>query len=328
MSLKLVGAIREFDPDDIFRRNTLLIGSTTAGKTTIVKSLCKQLSGKIANALIFSKMDETKKDYSGYMFPKLCVKKQIDIDLVYETLELQKKRVLWKNASWDYDKVGEIISKYLPNGKKIMQSLNEQLPTDTISNREAYVKKALTEIMRPLLKNEIYDKIDDLDYETKQICKYMNTNIDLLLIFEDVTQEFKQLMKAEKKTEHGKIAFFRAFIDVSRHNNTTMIIALHTVNKVMGTDTRGEAFHITIYVERGIAIKILKETGYKTEDIERILPTAAQYVDYWRLVFIKSKGYYHFKALQYDELFRVPDKKFFEYCEFVEKKMSERKSLF
>lgn len=325
----IVGKITELETKHVFRSNTVLAGTSKSGKTTIIRAICRSLKGKFATALVYNPTDDVKKDYSDHMFPKACVKPAINIDDVYKVITRQLEKVKYKKAGQDYVELCKIVRKYVKNGNEIVESLENSEPTTNKSIRDKYREKAV-KVLRKLVSEKLDSRDQRLDGFTRNVINHLHANIDLILIFDDVTEQLRKLMNAERDMEGvKKVKFFAEFITLSRHNFTTIIMSVHYIKNILPKGARGESIHNMIYVQKSIAIETLTtELGFKMSEIKDKLP----YGDtpdkkYWVLLY-QEGSYYHYKAKVCDDLFRVTSDQFFDYCQkFTEYKRNNMRNL-
>lgn len=326
--------LTDWELDQIYRKGILLVGGSESGKTTIIKSICVRLAGKIAKAFIFSETEPINKSFSNYLFPEGCVRNSVNVEEVFNIISNQAHQAAIKKKGNDYKYLSKLVKKYYPGGDQMVEDLDKKRSILKIDTEFDRFETTSINILRNLVRKNIIKRTDLTD-EEREVCDLLDTNIDLLLIFDDVSRDLPTLLNAtnpyKDKKSGDKKKFFKSFLDTSRHMRSTVIIAAHAFIDVIPTDMRSEGLHVMIFLQRHLASQLYDRKSQKEkQELDKVMPTEKEFSNYWKLVKFRDSGYFHFKADMSiaGTVVSVTPPVWANFCKIINKKINNKKILF
>lgn len=247
----------EFTTDILLNKSLCIYGGSGSGKTTIITNILDILRKEVDQIVVFCPSDPMNKSYSGTWGGEsgICPKPLIHTTLTGEILEAIWTRQEMLAAVYNRANNLTIISKLFQRLNLV--SINKIIQQAEIKKAESIsiVKKELGEAGSARKVEEIKKKYDDfillvykkqitihrnellrmdLTPEEKHCLKYMNFNPQMVIIFDDCTEQYATL------SHEGKSILSSMFYK-NRWAKLTVLLVAHD-DKALPSELRKNAF--------------------------------------------------------------------------------------
>ena len=243
----------EITHDLLINRSTLIFGTSSTGKTVLIRDILFNLKDQIPMCHVFCPTNDYNEAYTN-MVPKTLIRKELVVSELEDLVKKQRGRselykkvnnlINLKNIAFKLDLDHKIKKKYF-----IIENYYENLLNKDKENKYSDdLKKLHEEQLIKFFKDEIikvYEtnkNIVELSEPEVNTIKYLNFNPKIVIVLDDCTSDSKQWGKSTVLNE----LFFQG-----RHYNTTTIISLHN-DTALPPAIRKNSF-INIFTEAGPA---------------------------------------------------------------------------
>ena len=326
---------------DIFLyRSTILFGSTTSGKTVLIRHILHLLKNRIPQIMVINPTNKLNNAYSE-LVPK---------QLIYDTITPELLQIIYEKqtmARQMYDKVQKIEPLYELFKKcasptefthyKQMSKLYKETK-DNLNNRVKHIiekKSQLTQLKeehqktirgffkQTIRKNkkilESSNKNHTITKDEQQIIKYLDFNPNLIIIFDDCAASF---------SEWGKSNGLRELFFNGRHFYVTFIMTFQS-DMILTPDLRIN-IHNSIFTTPQAALSFFenKKNGINKSEqkkyrklVDEVFKSQDGIPNYKKLCFFKDDPNYKIQymlANLYDE-YKFGDKALWDFCEQIKK---------
>jgi len=255
---------------------TMIFGGSGSGKSTIIAYIIKLLRPYCDQIIVFAPSDIVNESYSKSLVPKPFIHYVIEAKTLQTIVDRQEA------IKMTYNKANNIIIL-----KQLFDKLNLPAVKQTIYEMERRQESAIREIVKKYrdedrinaeisstkekfnaLLLKIYQKyinenktklsIMNLSEDEKFTLKYLTINPNMIIIFDDCTQELRKLTKEESFTN----IFYKG-----RHSHFSVLMALHS-HKSLPSELRGSG-HVLIFAEKNPAHNFFKADSNGYDDDTR-----------------------------------------------------------
>lgn len=324
-----------FNSEDFVDRSAIWYGSTGSGKTYHLRYCLNQMKNIYPKVILFSPTNEQSGDFRGIINEALCynelteykfvkiIKAQMEIADMYR--RINKIEILYEvflacadNREKDmYKNIERLLQQYINN----IEGETEGIKAANIQKIRDDTNKNLCEFMRYVIlprRNNI--DINTLSAEAQDCVKYIDLNPRVLIIFDDVQEEIKDLIK--KKTESALM--FKNLFYKGRHYFITHWYTMQD-DSVLAPALRKNA-KISILTQSGLANSFItrasngidKESQKLGQGLVSKLFQNDQ--DYRKIIYFKDRSgdeKFQFNVAQNVGLFYTGSTVINEYCDEI-----------
>ncbi len=256
------------DPSTFINKNTIIYGRTGSGKTTIVRDIMKILQPHFFNVFVvcptMSSYDNyipsnARLDTMDFKFLDETIQRQTKATAIYNNIQKYGIRVIEKygtseekniiaNVKFRYEDKEAELNKHGIDPRQ--REVRMQILQDNYNRRLRDVSQHIFEGMRqelskmriPAFRSSLTFRNQSLTEMSFDIIRFYDINPKLLIIFDDVTGNFKEY---ERIKSQNNSPLFKDLFTKGRHINITTILTCHN-DTAISPEIRG-AVHVNIF---------------------------------------------------------------------------------
>lgn len=271
------------DPYVFINKNTIIYGRTGTGKTTIVRDIMKILQPHYPIIFVIC---PTMSSYDNYVpsavrmdslnlkFLREITQRQKDVTTIYNNIQKHRQTIIEKYGTFQEknaivqltnayeDKKMELTRLYAGSSNQLENALHI-IQRNYQARLLRLQREAFENMRRELSAMRVSEWYESLVFRNQSIGKisfdvirFYDINPKMLLIFDDVTGNFKEYAKIQSI---DKSYLFKDIFTKGRHINITTIMTCHS-DTSLPPDIRG-AVHINIFSYRDIVEPFFKRTN-------------------------------------------------------------------
>lgn len=271
---------------------TFLYGATGTGKTTIIKEIMYLLKDDMPNIFVVSPSNESNDAFTGIIPPR-CIRSNITKKWIEALWARQKEVTQLYNCVHELEGLRRIFDKITNNKfikfeKRLIHETNcakAKIVRGYVSRTAKEIQLndlvkqkniALVELYRNAIranKNKSFSNFTCLTKIEKNLVNYLDINPNLLLIFDDATEYFKDWMKMFGKGDNN---IFKSMLYRGRHQKITLIICAHDDKEIDSGLRKNSRVSIFTTSQSAIAHFDRKANAYSPKEKKAVNKIAAE----------------------------------------------------
>lgn len=314
----------EFHPDTnaFLNKTTIIYGASGSGKSYIIAEIMSYLRDSIPACIVFCPTDAQNKSYGDRLVPAQLVHDKLTEEKIERILERQEKLVAGIALSNDEKLLESLYRRLIRRGDPIHRQSIERIESlrrmhkTYVENEQEKLAKEAKALLDATTKNLLFrskDILDGEDLSDHERCalEYMRTNPNLLIVFDDCTEQIK---KIEKKSAFSKL-FFQG-----RHIHITVLMACHADTFLSPPIKQNAYLNIfttplaaKTYFNRATITPLTKrELAALESNIDKTI------IENQKLVHRRDDNkFFKFTAREHPESFRFCDDLVWSYCDLI-----------
>jgi GTPase SAR1 family protein len=318
----------KIDPKELLGKSIVFYGESESGKTTLIKDILYHLRDYADQLFAFCGSDESNHSYSPDLVPEPYVHNIITEDMLNEIWDRQEAftvvyarasnvNILEKLFMMTHNKsaeqiVNSIKLKWAECKKEIAAQYTKEEALIKIGELGDTYKDTLVSIYKRIITSNIANlgamKLDD---EERFVLNHVTFNPNLIIIFDDVTEQIKKFNNQLQKFSYR-----------ARHIHTTIIFAMHT-DKAFETSIK-QGFYYRFFTTKNCALGYMMRSELKDDrEAKKIAKTIINDVfndspenKYVKLVYSRNGTWMKYKAKKHPP-FTFGSKLFRQYGEYI-----------
>lgn len=318
----------KFDVKYFLEKNTLLLGETGTGKTTIIFDILHTISPYVDQILVFAPTDPVNKSYSSGTVPLPLIHYNITQKILDDIWQRQEAQAFMYevannpeiiNALFARCEVRPQVEQLIKDSQRAFEirrhecqkMYNPTMAAEKIKADAEKVNKFTLDARKIAIRRCSKQLLarSDLTKDERLAVTYIDLNPNMVIIFDDCTDQLKKF-----KT-HPVI---QKMFYQGRHSHITGIVACHT-DKTLDPELKKNA-HVTMFTGAGCAQAYFKRDSTALEKDQKMVSADAvrgaftPAAPHQKLAWVRNEAMYYRVTARVHPGFRFGSKHLWEYC--------------
>jgi energy-coupling factor transporter ATP-binding protein EcfA2 len=302
---------------NLMNKSIIFYGGSGSGKTTMMRHFMWVIQKMYPLVSVYSTTNREQKTFDGCV-PKYVIRDKILAKGLEDMFLQQKMRTQIYELASDSEKITTLFNAVADANEKHLLTMFEQIRARVLQKIDmvegisgdgkkqtfsTMMDQKIMDVMKAVITKNIARVTKmRLTKEQMLIVKYLNMNPNILVVFDDMTEDLtvfgKECERLAKKEADPAKNLLSQFFTKGRWAKISHWYALHAITKSMPNICRDNA-HIVVLLTESIAMDFLKElevTGVRKKEYAAIIQATFKH-KHTKVIYDRNEGkFYCFKA--------------------------------